>query len=342
MNAATLFAASARAHKMRDVLVSILKAFEQEQSVVRITIMKSSGSTPRTAGACMAVFEDGSMVGTIGGGSVEHASHMAAKEMSPGQTQIRDFDLTNNDAASLGMVCGGAMTVLLDSLLPTNDNNALIQELVAQYASSEPRLLATSFTTDGTVVCREILPFDDNRYDSTRAPFLKEDGKTTVLFEPLLTPETVHFIGGGHVAQATAKLAAFTEFRVVVVDDREDFANPERFPDAAEIRVTENFKDCIPAQLGPEDYVVIMTRGHLHDKDVLAQALKTNAGYIGMIGSKKKKAATYDSLLKDEFTQTDLDQVHCPIGLSINADTPQEIAVSIIGELIATRAKRKL
>jgi len=316
---------------MRDVFVAILKALENGQSVVRVSVMKSAGSTPRSAGATMAVFEDGTMLGTIGGGSVEHASHMTAQAMTPGESLVRNYDLTNNDAASLGMVCGGDMTVLFDSLLPDETNRAFLKKVLEGFDSPEQYVLNTTLTAKGTILRREVV--QKNHLDSI--PACEE----THFIEPLGTPETIHFIGGGHVAQATAKLAAFTDFRIIVVDDREDFANPERFPDAAEIRVTEGLKDCLPTQLGPTDYVVIMTRGHLHDRDVLAQALKTNAGYVGMIGSKKKKAATYDSLLEDGFTQTALDQVHCPIGLSIGADTPEEIAVSIMGELISVRAK---
>lgn len=324
---------------MRTVFEEILTALERGQAVTRIAIVKSSGSTPRAAGASMAVFEDGSITGTIGGGSVEHASYMAAKKLAPGQTTIREFDLTPNDAASIGMVCGGSMTVLLDSLLPTEENVQLVQKIVDQFSSPETRLLATTLATNGTVTQREVLPVNDDTNNSIREPFLCCNEQHTTYFEPLLAPETVHFIGGGHVAQATAKLAAFTGFRVIVVDDRGEFANSERFPDATEVQVAASLKDCLPAQLGPKDYVVIMTRGHLHDRDVLAQTLKTNAGYVGMIGSKKKRSATYESLLKDGVTQAALNQVHCPIGLSIGADTPEEIAISIMAELIMMRKK---
>jgi xanthine dehydrogenase accessory factor len=101
--------------------------------------------------------------------------------------------------------------------------------------------------------------------------------------------------------------------------------------------VLENFDGCLTA-LGPDDYVVIVTRGHLHDRDVLAQALRTDAGYIGMIGSRSKRDAVYRSLLESGYTQADLDRVFCPIGLGIGADTPEEIAVSIVGEMIRVRA----
>jgi len=303
--------------------------------------MKSAGSTPRTAGASMAVFEDGSMLGTIGGGSVENESHIAAKRMKPGSSKIQDFDLTANDAASLGMVCGGAMSVLLDSLLPNKENITLVQGIIRRYESGDKRQLTTTLTSAGTILRRDLLPPDNDTLEPLRAPCVCPTDDGFLFVEPLILPETVHFIGAGHVAQATAPLAASVGFRLNVVDDRNDFANMERFPNANEIHVVDNLKACLPKDLGAEDYVVIMTRGHLHDKEVLAQALNAGAGYVGMIGSKKKKAAVYDSLLKDGFTQEHLDRVHCPIGLSIGADTPEEIAVSIMAELIAFRAERR-
>jgi xanthine dehydrogenase accessory factor len=121
------------------------------------------------------------------------------------------------------------------------------------------------------------------------------------------------------------------------MDDREEFANRERYLMAKEVRVLESFTDCIKG-LGRDDYVVIVTRGHLHDRDVLAQALRTQAGYIGMIGSRAKRASVYESLMREGFTEKDLVRVHNPIGLPIGADTPEEIAVSIVAQLIQVRA----
>ena len=323
---------------MLEVYKAILVALEKGQSIVRVAVIESAGSTPRAAGAGMAVYEDGSLTGTIGGGSVENESHIIAKAMSPGSAKVCNFDLTANDAANLGMVCGGAMSVLIDSLLPTDENIAFIREVLAQPSTNEQRFLRTVLNPQGEISHRELV-VGLNIPKASVAHANQKDPKDTVLIEPFNSPTTIHFIGAGHVAQATAKIAAFTGFRIVVVDDREDFANTERFPDADEIRVADTLTDCLPSRLHAKDYVVIMTRGHIHDRDVLAQALKTEAGYIGMIGSKKKKTAVYDSLLKDGFDQVALDAVHCPIGLSIGADTPEEIAVSIMAELISMRAK---
>lgn len=333
---------------MRKVFEAALKALLQGQAVVRISIMKSSGSTPRAAGAAMAVFPDGSIVGTIGGGSVEDASIRAALQiLKNGRSEIREFDLTGKDAASLGMVCGGEMTVLLDLMSPCTAHITLVKEILQQFDRRERGILATILNTKRKVIFRGMLSHAGKFLSKVeeldipnrpRGPFIRFFEGGTLFAEPLTIAETVYFIGAGHVAQATAHLAVFSGFRVSVTDDREEFANADRYPEAHEIQVVDQFEECLPAFLGLSDYVVIMTRGHLHDRDVLAQALKTGAGYVGMIGSKKKREAVYDSLLDSGFTLDDLQRVHCPIGLAIGADSPEEIAVSIMAELIACRA----
>jgi xanthine dehydrogenase accessory factor len=129
------------------------------------------------------------------------------------------------------------------------------------------------------------------------------------------------------------------DFRVVVVDDRTEFANRQRFGCAEEILVPPSFEKVIESlAIDRNCYLVIVTRGHLHDRSVLAQALKTDAVYIGMIGSQRKRDAIYASLAKDGYQPSDLNRVHSPIGLTIAAETPAEIAVSIVAELIAVRA----
>jgi xanthine dehydrogenase accessory factor len=146
-------------------------------------------------------------------------------------------------------------------------------------------------------------------------------------------------IGAGHVAACTAEAAARVGFRVVVMDDRSEFANRERFPLADEIKVLPSFTDCFQGhEIDADSYLVIVTRGHMHDLEVLRQALQTKAGYIGMIGSRKKRNSIYGKLMDQGIKEAQLEQVRCPIGMAIEADTPEEIAVSILGELIYQRA----
>ncbi|MGD9211980.1 MAG: XdhC family protein, partial [Desulfobacteraceae bacterium] len=162
----------------------------------------------------------------------------------------------------------------------------------------------------------------------------------TLIIEPSARIKRVYLFGAGHVAQPTARFAAMVGFRVIVIDDRSNFANSERFPEAHDIRVIEDFEKVLSdLPINEDSFIVILTRGHFHDGTVLKQALKTNAGYIGMIGSRRKRDLIYDDLLNQGFSRDDFKRVHAPIGLSIGAETPEEIGMSIVAELIHKRAQ---
>lgn len=334
---------------MRHILVELIETLEQNIPCVIASIVGSSGSAPRTSGARMLVKEDGTIVGSVGGGAVEGMCiSKALKLMASDQGQyLQEFDLQPKDAADLGMVCGGAVKILLQK--GRNEDVLLFRKMYSSYKSGEQPVLLTWLGSEAEDAYFSALIDEEQEtkhkieftlgQQKRKNPFLFSETEGDVFVETLIHPGTVHLMGAGHVALATAKLAHFTHFEVIVVDDREAFANVERYPEAKEVKVIDNFENCC-GDMGIDDYVVIVTRGHIHDRDVLAQALKTNAGYIGMIGSSRKIRAVFDSLLESGFSQRDLDRVHSPIGLSINADTPEEIAVSIIAELIQARASR--
>jgi xanthine dehydrogenase accessory factor len=169
--------------------------------------------------------------------------------------------------------------------------------------------------------------------------FSYEDRKVEILLEPVFCEPTVYIFGGGHVSEQIAPLAKNVNFKVVVIDDREMFANRERFPEADEIIVSE-FEKCFERlNIDESSYVVIVTRGHLYDGIVLGQALESNARYIGMIGSRKKIGTLYQSLIEKGIAKESLGRVHAPIGIDINSETPEEIAVSIVAELIKVRGE---
>jgi xanthine dehydrogenase accessory factor len=177
------------------------------------------------------------------------------------------------------------------------------------------------------------------RADKIKTPFIMEAENRRFFVEPTFIPGTVFLFGAGHVSQQVADIAALVKFRVVVLDDRREYANQQRFPNADQIIVLLSFEQAFNGlEIDSDSYVVIVTRGHLHDKTVLEQALRTKAGYIGMIGSRRKRDILYQTLLSEGFTQEDIDRVHCPIGLNIGGDTPEEIAVSITAELIKMRS----
>jgi xanthine dehydrogenase accessory factor len=332
------------------ILNQLISTLESKQSAVLCSIVRNFGSAPRTSGAGMLVFGDGSIAGSVGGGALEGACQAKAQELLQGSSVYAelDFDLNAETAAECGMVCGGSASVLLHRITP--DLLPALHNMQAQYNLGKKPFLLTFLPKDGAPPHLLFMgdedgevPFDlrtEILRKSRRSPFLLEYQGREVFVEPLVQAGRVYLVGAGHVALATSKIAAFVGFQVVVMDDRQEFANASRYPEALDIRVLDSFTDCLPL-LGQDDYVIIVTRGHLHDREVLAQALRTTAGYIGMIGSRKKRAAVYDSLRNDGFRETDLARVHCPIGLAIDADTPEEIAISIIAELIQVRAGKK-
>jgi xanthine dehydrogenase accessory factor len=154
--------------------------------------------------------------------------------------------------------------------------------------------------------------------------------------------KTAFLFGAGHVSQQLAKLTHMVGFRTVVLDDRAEFANRDRFPEMDRVQVLERFENAFSGlSVDATCFIVILTRGHSHDRTVLAQALGTKAAYIGMIGSHRKRDTIYRSLMEEGFTKADLDRVHCPIGLDIGGETPEEIAVSIVAEMIEVRSGLK-
>jgi xanthine dehydrogenase accessory factor len=154
-----------------------------------------------------------------------------------------------------------------------------------------------------------------------------------------MSAPVLYVFGGGHVSLQIVPMAALVGFNVVVIDDRPEFADPRKFPEAMSVHEYpfEGVFDRLP--IDQSSYIVIVTRGHLHDRTVVMQALKTQARYIGMMGSRRKKAIVYKKLLEEGFTQADLDRIYSPIGIGIEAETPEELAVSIVAELIKVRAE---
>jgi len=245
------------------------------------------------------------------------------------------------------MICGGAVTILLQKIEP--HAHTTFSSVHDKCQTGHQPVLLTLLASERRTM--EIIEYNAETKEKLgekiteqleakkwRQPFLLHSERYDIYVEPLISPSRVHIIGAGHVGHALAQLAAFIDFQVTVIDDRQEFANPDRFESGLEIRVVDSFTNCID-QLFQDDYVVIVTRGHLHDQEVLAQALKTEAGYIGMIGSTRKRDAIYRSLLQIGFQQKDIDRVASPIGLAIGAQTPNEIAISIAAQLLQARAK---
>jgi xanthine dehydrogenase accessory factor len=166
-------------------------------------------------------------------------------------------------------------------------------------------------------------------------------GIMQVLVEPVLPQPTVFILGAGHIGFAVSRMAKMVGFRVVVIDERPAYANKERFPDADQVHVDDPSGMIPKLNINRAGYLVIACRGHLEDQEALAAALKTPACYIGMLGSKKKVKTVFANLVQQGVLEEALKKVHAPIGIPIATDTPEEIAVSIIAEIVDVRRQNK-
>ena len=288
---------------MRELFAQLGRTLAAGESAVVVTVTASSGSVPRGAGARMLVTRAGRVRGTIGGGAVEHQAELTAREaLAEGRCRQENFQLRPNEVRDLGMICGGDVTVDFH-VFPACDPVALavVEEVEKRYQAGRPAWL--------------ILTAAGGR----AAMSLWGDG----------------VLAGAPVPE---EVLAAVEFRCVVLEDREEFARRELFPGAADVRLADLGRVAEAAAITAEDYVVIMTRGHRDDLLIQAQALRTPARYIGVIGSARKKAGVFDQLRRQGFTDQDLARITTPIGLSIQARTPAEIAVSIAAQLIQVRA----
>jgi xanthine dehydrogenase accessory factor len=271
------------------------------------------------------------------------------------------FDLSGDVITANDMICGGSADVLLACVSPTPVNRDLFGRWQQVLEKNRRGCLVTValqtndtlyHTTHCLVMSQEnmISPFPLRRavlekvlttaQAATRIQTLWFE-KALVVVEPSASVSTAYLFGAGHVAQPTARLAAMVGFQVWVLDDRKDYAHPERFPEAHRVMVLHSFDRAFTdLEITSDSYVIIFTHGHLHDKIVLARALATNAGYIGMIASRRKRNTIYESLRAEGVHQAQIDRVHSPIGLAIGAETPEEIGVSIVAEMILQRSQR--
>lgn len=322
------------------------------------TIVRLVGSGPRRPGAKMLVREAGGSVGTVGGGVLEvKATAWAQEVLRTGRALCRPFALDLQQASDEGMTCGGEVEVLVERLDGTHAARDFFDRVLGVLTRGERGCLATAISQVGDGIATDrFLVVDGRSVASSSAsghalpedlllspvpatPSLVERGDVRYFLDPLTQPITVYVFGGGHIAAQLVPLCHLLGFRTVVVDDRADFASRDRFPQADELLAVPSFDHALDGlPIGTESYIVIVTRGHGGDQAILRQALRCRPGYIGMIGSQRKRALVFEQLTREGFTAADLARVVCPMGLPIGAETPEEIAVSIAAELVATRA----
>ena len=348
---------------MKEVIEEAVRLLEKDQACVLATVVRTKGSTPQKPGAKLLVRKDGSGVGTLGGGCVEGDIWFAAKEIlhRKGEPELRDYFLNEDIAARDGLVCGGTMYFFIEPLREPLEFLPFANEIIEAYGGREPVSVATLLKSDAGRAApgaKLLLRADDSTYGTLGNPdldrlaleagrrvsrmglnehIMTRDG-TELFVEGFTTPPTVVLVGGGHVAKATYDLARLLGYRVYVVDDRPQFANKERFPEAADTLVVPDYTsalDQIP--VNANTFIVVATRGHWFDDLALEAAVRSPAGYVGLLGSKRKTILIYQRLLELGVAPERLKQVHAPVGLAIGALTPEELAVSVMSEIVMYR-----
>lgn len=342
----------------RDLFRQAADVLEHGQPVSLVTVISTTGSTPGKTGSKMLAFGAAPVsAGTVGGGRVEAVAIEAARQLlGTPACRVLSFDLGKSPDDDDG-ICGGTLELLVESFDATDvelfrslaesaaqEHDCLIVSLCSVTERPFKRVLsrqdvaATIGSLDrGSVCLPDLDAVAENLLLDGCGGATIPVGETRVFLEPLSGAPTLILCGAGHLAQHVARCASAVGFRIVVCDDRAEFANPSRFPDAAEVVVSDFARAFDRIRMGRLAYIVIVTRGHRCDEIVLEKALKTKARYVGMIGSRQKTAAVLHRLRERGVAGEELERVFAPVGLSIGARTAEEIALSIVSELVKVR-----
>jgi xanthine dehydrogenase accessory factor len=341
---------------MNSIYEDIELYISRGETVAAATVVTTQGSTPREVGAKMLVRPSGDTVGTIGGGCGEAEVWQAAMDaVKDGQRRTVTLDLTGDISLDAEMVCGGVMGVFVD--LWDERDLELVQ--AANRAREEKGRFAvvTPLTPGEERPHLLVLPggqttgsLGDHDLDDSMLPLaleaLQEGTPRTVpgaetgpalFLDVQAAPPVLLIAGGGHIAVPLARMGAMLGFRVVVLDDRPAFANEERFPDAARVIAAPFGETLAQYPFDSQTYVVLMTRGHAHDLECLVQVIDKPVAYLGMIGSQRRVRGVLDEVRAQGHTEESLARVFAPIGLGIGALTPEEIALSVMAEVVKIR-----
>lgn len=351
---------------MKTLYQLLLDRWNQDCDTVLVTIVEGNGSIPRTTGAYMAVDHTGRIYGTIGGGNLEYQAVKKAMTLSGTDAHfVEGFDLGTGENGVLGMVCGGKVKVLFYSMKSKDPEiAAFLKEALKMANEGKPYWLLLPFSKgypriqshleEGRGHCRILEEGVDNENDgnnknsenngineNNKSKGNSENNGTQKFYaEEFCFDGKVYIFGGGHLAQELVPVLSHLGFWCMVMDDREEYTDPNLFPGVQKTRTVDFTALSDILEVKKEDYLVVVTRGHRCDTDAERFALRTPASYIGVVGSKRKTQYVREKLLAEGFTNEELDRVHAPIGIDIASETPAEIAISIAAQLIQIRSEK--
>jgi len=340
---------------MRDILPELERWREDHEKIALATVIQTWGSSPRAAGAKMALTPEGKITGSVSGGCVEGAVFEAGVEtLKTHQPQLLHFGVADETAWDVGLACGGSIDIFVKPLDPS-----FFDTLQSVYVEELPAVIATVvrgndenlgrevlLSEDGSIVGSLGVDLDESALDLARQALeqgvsrnVDLDETTELFLEVILPPPTLIAVGGVHITIALMALAKMLGYRTVVVDPRSAFGNAERFPNVDKLIQAwpdEAFKQ-VP--ITRSTAVAMLTHDPKLDDPALKIALPSPAFYVGALGSRTTQAKRHQRLLDEGLSETQLDRLRGPIGLDIKARTPEEIAVSIMAEIVAIQNK---
>lgn len=336
-------------------ILQALKTLPEGEKAALATVVSTKGSTPREKGVSFLIFADGRTIGTIGGGCAEAEVKKAALiALDQGKVKSCHVDMSGDIAADEGMVCGGVMDVVIEPISemePFRLMEAHQQKNEKVYSclvvKGEEAFLGKRAVYDASGVYlggSKVLDSLPQDWLTDEPMLVQPDASdptiSQIFIQPVMPPNALLILGAGHIAQALVGMATQLDFEITVVDDRPDFANPVLFPNVNVI--CNSFEKVLNEYpITGSTYVVIVTRGHRYDAECLRKVVTSPAAYIGMIGSRRRTKLLLNQLEEEGYSRADLDRVETPIGLDIGGETPAEIAISILAEIILYRRKRK-
>lgn len=330
---------------MRD-LAPDLERFDAEGATARAVVLGTWGSAPRPPGAVLLVAADGRMAGSVSGGCVENAviEEIAAARATGNSKRLR-YEVSDETAWSVGLACGGTIEVLVEPFVALEVRSAMSElrgVVVATAMEDDERWLIGE---DGAVRGPRELPA---RVVALAMEALRSE-RSQVVDTPDLGPRTSHLflevfarapelciVGAGHLAQELVPLAKRLGFRTLVFDSRAAFLTAERFPDADE-RIAGWPAEELAKRLGPGSYVAVLSHDPKLDEPCIRLALRSSARYVGVIGSKKNQEKRRAALAREGFTAPEIARLHGPIGLPLGGRQPNEVALSILAEMVSAR-----
>lgn len=339
---------------MNTVLNRTMDFFNKAQPFALATVVHTWGSAPRPAGAMMLVGENKEIAGSVSGGCVENAViEEALQVMQTGEPRLLEFGVSDETAWSVGLACGGKIKVFVEKV--TGDAAGLWEEILKAWQQNRPCLLVKDLSTSASRR-GDFLIFPDGRqmgspgkigpemreaaehFFNIRKSGLQEVEGKPFFFQLFPARSRLLIIGAAHIAVPLVKFARALDFEIILIDPRRIFADSQRFPDAPDRILPRWPAEALKnLEINEDTYAVLLSHDPKIDDGALHILLRSNAAYIGALGSRKTHAKRCDRLKKDGFSEAEISRIHGPVGLDIRAATPEEIALSIMAEIVKTK-----